>query len=160
MKRYSVITLAVLVCFVMAAAGKSPHAGLSTKDVAAVRANSDSYVRTALAEDWDAWGNTLSSDVVLMPPNQSPLVGRSAAVTWAKNFPKLTSLSSNIDEVSGRGDLAYSRGSYALAGTMSDGSSFSEKGSFLAIHHRSAAGTWPTSRLMWHADSPPATAGK
>ncbi len=48
MSRYSIIALAVLACFVVAAR-KSPHSDISATDAAAVRAQIDRYVRTALA---------------------------------------------------------------------------------------------------------------
>jgi ketosteroid isomerase-like protein len=155
MKRYLLVSLAVLACL-MVAARRSPHSDINAADAAAVRAQIDRYVRTALAADFDAWGNTLAPDVIVMPPNQAPLVGRSAAVAFGKAFPKLTSFSVSVDEVTGRRDIAYARGTYAYTATMPGGSSVSEKGSFLEIHQRTAEGTWPYTRLMWHADMPPA----
>ncbi len=155
MSRYSIIALAVLACFVVAAR-KSPHSDISATDAAAVRAQIDRYVRTALAADFDAWGNALAPDVIVMPPNQAPVVGRSAAVAFGKAYPRLTSFTVSVDEVTGRDDLAYARGTYTLTATMTGGSSVSEKGSFLEIHRRAADGTWPYTRLIWHADSPPA----
>jgi ketosteroid isomerase-like protein len=153
--RHSIIAVALLVCFGTAAAAKSPQAEISAKDVAAIKAQIDRYVRTALAADFEAWGRTLATDVVVMPPNQSPVVGRTAAVAWGNTFPRLTSLTVNADEIKGRGDLAYATGTYALSGTLTNGTTFSEKGSFLEIHRRAADGSWPYTHVIWHADAPP-----
>lgn len=131
---------------------------LPDADVAAIRANIDAYVRTALAGDWDAWGKTLATDVVYMPPNQPALLGREAVVAFGKSFPKLTRLSVTPEDVTGRGDLAYARGKYSYAATLPDGSTISESGSFLEIHRRQADGSWLYTQLIWHADSPPAPA--
>lgn len=138
-------------------AGCRPQATpeLSSADAAAVRANIDAYASAALAGDWDAWGKTLADDVVYMPPNQAPLLGRDAAVSFGKSFPKITSLTITPEDVTGRADLAYARGKYSYAATLPDGSAVSESGSFLEIHRRQADGTWLHSQVMWHADSPP-----
>lgn len=157
MNRHSIIAVVVLASFVPAAEAKSPQSAISARDVAAIKAQIDRYVRTALAADFDAWGRTLATDVVVMPPNQPAVVGRTAAVAWANTFPRLTSLTVTADEVKGRGDLAYATGTYALSGTLTNGTTFSEKGSFLEIHRRAADGSWPYTHVMWHANAPPAT---
>ena len=146
------------VCVALLALGGACRPGapaLSPPDVAAVRAGVDTYIRTALAGDWDAWGKTLATDVVYMPPNQAPLMGRDAAVAFGKAFPKLTSVTATAEEVTGRGDLAYARGKYSYAATLADGSAIRESGSFLEIHRRQADGTWLHTHVIWHADSPP-----
>ena len=142
-------------CLVSLSACQTPSAELSDADVAAVRANIAEYVRTALAGEWDAWGRTLATDVAYMPPSQAPIMGRDAAVTFGKSFPKLTSLSVSPEDVRGRGDVAYARGKYSYAATLPDGSSASESGSFLDIHRRQPDGSWLYTHAIWHSDSPP-----
>jgi ketosteroid isomerase-like protein len=127
----------------------------SDADAAAVRANIEEYRLTALAGQWDAWGATLTADVIALPPNQAPLIGREAAVAFGKAFPKLTSFTVTVDEVTGQGDLAYTRGTYAFTATTPDGASMNDGGSFLEIHRRQADGSWPYYRWIWHSDSPP-----
>lgn len=129
---------------------------LSSADVAAVRATIDTYAKTALAGDWDAWGKTLATDVVYMPPNQPPLLGRDAAVAFGKSFPKITSMSITPEDITGRADLAYVRGKYSYSAALPDGTAVSESGVFLEIHRRQADGSWPYTQAIWHADSPPA----
>jgi len=153
----SVIVLTCLV-FLAACATTKPKSALSDADVAAIRTNIDAYVKALLASDWDAWGKTLLPDVVVMPPNHAPLVGRDAAVAYIKTFPKLTALTPHPDEVTGEGDLAYVRGTYVLSMIFPNGSSASDSGSFLEIHRRQSDGTWLYSRLIWHPDAAPGAA--
>ena len=134
--------------------------GLTDRDVTAVRESMDAYVRTALAADWGAWGKLMLPDVVAMPPNHAPVVGREAAVAYGKAFPKLTKFNLTVDEITGRGDVAYARGRYSLSMLGPDGKTANEKGSFLEIHVRQSDGTWPYARFIWHSDTPPPDAPK
>lgn len=127
---------------------------LTDRDVTAVRESMDAYVRTALAADWEAWGKLMLPDVVAMPPNHATVIGREAAVAWGKAFPKLTRFNLNVEEISGRGDMAYARGRYALSMLGPDGKTMTDKGSFLEIHTRQGDGTWPYARFIWHSDTP------
>jgi ketosteroid isomerase-like protein len=127
---------------------------ITDADVAAIHVQIDKYVHAALAADWDGWGSTLTPDAVALPPNSPPLVGRAAAVAYVRAFPRLTSFTVATDEITGRGDIAFARGTYSLTATMPDGSSMNERGSFLEIHQRQADGTWPYSRLIWHSNAP------
>jgi ketosteroid isomerase-like protein len=143
----------ILGCGGGASSGVS-QADLSQADKDAVKAQIDQYRRASLAQDWDAWGNTLDPDVIVSPPNMQPLNGRAAAVAWGKAFPRITGFTVNVEEVSGHGDLAYDRGTYELKMTMPDGSPASDRGTFLEVHRRSPNGTWPYTRLMFHSTEP------
>lgn len=127
---------------------------ISDADQAAIRTNLDTYTKNGLAGDWDAWGMTLAPDVVYMPPNMSPLMGREAAVTFGRGFPKLTSLSIEPLEIDGRADIAYVRGRFAYSVTMPDGSAGGDTGSFLDVFRRQADGSWLAAQLIWHSDTP------
>ena len=142
----------VLCVFALSACSAS--SGLSQRDVTAVRESMDAYVRTSLAGDWDAWGKLVLSDVVAMPPNHAPLLGRDAAVAYVKTYPKLTKFSTNVDEITGQGDLAYARGRYSITTEAPDGKTSTERGSFIEIHRRQSDGSWPFARLIWHSDAP------
>jgi ketosteroid isomerase-like protein len=147
---------AFCVCLVSALLGSAcggASASLSDQDVAAVKAQMDKYMKTALATDWDAWGSTLTDDCVTMPPNSPPLMNRAAAVAFLKSFPKLTSFTTNTTEVSGRGDMAYAVGTFAIAFTLPGGSTTTDKGSFLDVFRKQSDGSWLFSRVMWHSDA-------
>jgi ketosteroid isomerase-like protein len=144
----------VLLCTIALAACSSASRGLTDREVTAVRESMDAYVRTTLASDWDNWGKLLLSDVVAMPPNHAPLIGREAVVAYVKTYPRITKFTITTDEITGRGDVAYARGRYSITTVTPDGKSSSEKGSFLEIHKRQSDGTWPYSRFIWHSDTP------
>lgn len=127
---------------------------LSQADRAAVQANIDSYSGTAVAANWDAWAQTITSDVFYSPPNLAPMNGREAVVTWVKTFPRIVSLTPTVEEMTGRGDMAFVRGAYTLVVELPDGSPMTEHGVFLVIHRRQPDGTWPYSSLMYHSTDP------
>lgn len=146
--------IACLVLLAMTGACKRETPDMSQADKAAVQATIDKYVQTAVTANWDAWGQTLTSDVFYSPPNLAPMNGRDAAVAWAKTFPKIMSLTSSVDEIAGRGDVAFARGSYTLTVTLPDGSPMADRGAFLGIHRRQPDGTWPYSDLIYHSTEP------
>jgi len=127
---------------------------LSAADLSAVNATRDAYRTNALAGTWDEWGKIFATNVVYMPPNMQPLMGRDAAVAFGKGFPKLTSLTLTADEVHGRGDLAIDRGRYAYSAMMPDGSTVSDSGSFVNVYRKQADGTWPYTHVIWHSNLP------
>jgi len=134
----------------------APPSDITEADVAAIRAAIDTYVSAALAGDWEKWGTVLAPDYIQMPPGQPSVVGREAAVASQKTSGKLSSFTVAVDEIAGQGNLAYARGTYAEAGTLADGSSFSDHGKWLQILRRQPDGTWLYTRLLWHSDVPPA----
>ena len=150
----NVLRVGSTLLYAIALSACSAPAGLSDRDVTAVRESMDAYVRTALASDWDGWGKLMLADVVVMPPNHAPLIGRDAAVAFGKTYPKLTKFNVNVDEITGTGDTAYSRGRYSITFLLPDGKSASEKGSFLEVHKRQSDGSWPYARVIWHSDTP------
>jgi ketosteroid isomerase-like protein len=129
-------------------------ADLTQADKDAVRAEIEKYSQAGLAADWNAWGNTLTADVVISPANVAPMTGREAAVAWVKSLPKLADFTVKIDEITGRDDVAYARGTYALALTLPNGSSAIDRGAFLEIHRRQPDGSWPYTHLMFHSTEP------
>ena len=146
--------ITTLTIFIGVTACQRQPAALSQADKDAVRAVVEKYRTTAIAGDWTTWGTTLLSDVIISPAHMAPLVGRDAAVAWGKSFPKISNLIVLVNEVSGRGDVAYARGTYVLNLALPDGSTSSEHGTFLEVHRRQADGTWPYARLSFHSIDP------
>jgi ketosteroid isomerase-like protein len=144
----------------VALAGCTPAAAeLSQGDKDAIKAQIEKYTQAGLAADWEAWGNTLAADVVLSPPNAPRVNGRAAAVEWIKTLPKLTAFKATVDDIGGRGDIAYDHGTYELTMVLPDGSTATDRGTFLEVHKRQPDGTWPYTHLMFHSTEPlPATA--
>jgi len=157
------IRVALAALLVGCAAPPSPPAQLAEADKNAIRSNLDAYTKHALAGKWDAWGMTLAPDVVYMPPNMTPLMGRDAAVTFGRGFPKLVSLTIEATDIDGRSDMAYARGRFAYAVTMSDGTAASDSGSFVDVYRKQPDGAWLAAQVIWHSNAPlpaPPTPGK
>ncbi len=153
-RRHSVT---VALAGMLVACAPSLPEGLADTDKAAIRTNLETYAKEALAGAWDAWGLTLAEDVVYMPPNMEPLMGRAAAVTFGEGFPRLTRLTVEPVDIDGRGDMAYARGRFAYAVTMPDGSTASDSGSFLDVYRRQSDGGWLASQVLWHSNVPAPT---
>ena len=143
-----------LVALAAITACQPPVSELSEADKAAVQATIEKYRVAAVAAKWDEWGTTLTDDISYSPPNMAVMKGRAAVVAWAKTFPKIVNLAPKIDEISGRGDLAYVIGTYTLDVTLPDGKPMTEHGSFMEIHRRQADGSWPYTRLQYHSTDP------
>ncbi len=127
---------------------------LSQADKTAVKAEIERYRQAVLAGDWSAWGSTLMPDVFFSPPHMAPVTSRDAAIAWAKGLPRITSFTVNVEDVGGRGDLAYARGSYAFTVTPPNGAPTTERGIFLELHRRQADGTWPYTHAVFHSTDP------
>jgi len=156
MRRPNAFFASAAVVMLAACQGGQVSSKLSTQDIDAIRAVQDAYVKAALAADWDKWGETLTTDVVMLPPNQVSLEGREAAIAWGRQFPKLTSFTAPPTEIDGRGDIAYSVGRYSYEATTSDGSTLAEQGPFLNILRKDADGAWRYSRSLWNSSGGPA----
>ena len=155
-QRLTACLLVAVVGGCTAGASKSDMAAFTAADSTAVRAGADKWVSTILARDFDGWGSNVSSDVVLYPPNSKPVTGRDAAVAFVKAYPVISKFDITVDEITGRGDVAYDRGTYTLQGKLPDGTPMSDTGSFFTVYHRAADGSWPHSRVMWVSHLPPA----
>ena len=129
-------------------------ASLSEADVSDINAIIDRWVNDFLTNNRDDLANIITADMVLLPPNTAPLVGRAAAMEYMKAYPAITRFTVTKDEVAGRGDLAYVRGTYSIDVTLPDNSPGHEQGTYIEIHRKQQDGTWPYSRLIWHSSEP------
>lgn len=125
-------------------------------DSTGVRASADKWVSTILAKDFDGWGTSVTSDVVMYPPNSKPVVGRDAAVAFVRSYPPIEQFAINVDEVTGRGDVAYDRGTFTLQAKLPNGAQISDTGSFFSVFRRQPDGGWQHSRVMWTSHIPAA----
>ena len=123
-------------------------------DSAAVRASADKWVSTLLAKDFAGWGTSVTSDVVMYPPNSKPIVGREAGIAFVTAYPPMESFTISVDEVTGRGDVAYDRGTFSIRAKLPDGTTMSDSGSFVSVFRRQDDGGWQHSRVMWTTHAP------
>ena len=63
--------------------------GLSPEDRDALQAYIDEYVSQCLDRDWDALVERLTDDVVLLPPDESAVIGEAAAAVFLRPFLSL-----------------------------------------------------------------------
>jgi ketosteroid isomerase-like protein len=143
---------------VLGACAPAP-ATLSEKDVADIKGMVTRWTDDFVANKRDDLANIITADMVLLPPNAGPLVGRDAAMAYIRTYPTITGFTATADEVVGLGDLAYVRGTYSIDLVLPDKTTAHDQGTYLEIHRKQADGTWPYSRLSWHSSQPaPATA--
>jgi ketosteroid isomerase-like protein len=88
-------------------------ADLSADDVAAIQGSLDAVVEGELAGDWEAVSEAFADDAVFMMPNTPSVEGKAAwlQVVEAMSY-NITDLTVEVDDIEGRGDLAYVRGTY------------------------------------------------
>jgi uncharacterized protein (TIGR02246 family) len=126
---------------------------LSAADDVAIRAVSDRFREAMLARDLDSLVLLYVEDAVLMPPHQPAVRGRAAIRHWAEQFPRASRFEITIDEIDGRGDLAYVRGSYSATLHPDGGPEPVESvGKFLEIRKRQDDGSWPFVNDIFNSD--------
>ncbi len=129
-------------------------AGLSEKEVKAVKAANQAYVDAWLANDPEAVMSTLADDAVLIPHHGvDPVVGAEAIREFW--FPpgspstKVTHMVNTITEVQGSGPFAFVWGRSELAFTY-EGTSYRNRGNYLAVLKKGEDGRWRIARRIWN----------
>ena len=126
---------------------------LSAEDVEAIRGGSEQFTRFMLARDFDALVRLYAEDAVFMPPHRPAVKGRLALRDWLGAFPKVTRFTFTLDDIDGRGDLAYVRGSYSMTlhpegapGPVGDA------GKFVEIRKKQPDGSWLLAADIFNSD--------
>jgi ketosteroid isomerase-like protein len=135
-------------------------AGLSAEDEAALRAVDSAWARAVTAGDGNAVGALYASNATLLPPMESSVEGEAAKKYWA-DFINAFSASAELTTkaVEGRGDLAYSVGTYRLTLTPKKAGAKAlptEEGKYLEVLKKQADGSWKIVHDMWSPNAPPA----
>ena len=147
-----IATLLVLVS--LAACQPSGPAALSEEDIAAIEATSEAFLKGVRARDWAAVAATYTDDAVLMPPNGPSVEGRANIQTFFESFPPLSEFNLSNVETTGRGDLAYVRGTYKMTIAPEGRDTFGDSGKYLEIRRKQADGSWLIARDMFSSDLP------
>ena len=132
-------------------------------DDAAARAALDSASQAldeALEKD-DADGVMahVAEDVVMMPPGEAPVLGKTAMQAWYEGFLagyKTVALAFTEREVMVDGDLGVVLGhhEWTLA-PRAGGDPFTDVGSYLQVWRRQPDGRWLFAREIWNSSAPP-----
>lgn len=134
-------------------------AGLSAEDEKAVRAVDAEFARAASAGDGNAIGALYASDVTLLPPLESIVQGGEAAKKYWTGFTNAFSGPAELTTtaVEGRGDLAYSVGTYRMTLTPKQPGAKplpTDEGKYLEVLKKQSDGSWKIVYDMWSSNAP------
>ena len=153
---YLVVAALTLAC----SRAESPQTGTPN---AGARAAVDSAANRLLAalrtDSPDSLLALVSDDVIIMPPNEAVLNGKSAVRTWYEAFVKqmhTTSLTISNRELLLGGDYATEIAQFEWKLTSVEGGPpVTDRGSYMQVWHRQADGRWLFSREVWNSMAPP-----
>ena len=113
---------------------------LSPADMAAIRATSDRWVAAVRAGRWEDAAATFTEDGILWFPDAA-FEGRAAILKYFETMqPWSTTRTLHIDEICGRGDMAFVAGHSTI--TPDGGGAPVVVGRYLDIRLRQADGSW------------------
>ena len=98
------------------------------------------------------------SDLVVMPPNEPPIVGKAALRSW---FLRVTDqfsidLDFSVEEVRVTGDWAFERFSFRRTTTPTGGGDpTTARGKGIHVFRRQSDGSWKIARDIWNSDEVP-----
>ena len=117
-----------------------PSAELSQADLTAIRATSDRWMEAVRAGRWQDVAATFTEDAVLQFPDRV-FTGRAAIQGFFETMPPFDSTRTlHIDEIRGRGDMAYVMGHSTVV--PPSGGTPVVVGRYLDIRLRQPDGTW------------------
>lgn len=149
--------LAIAGAVVLMAAGVS--AQQKGADEAAIAKLRTAYQTAASAQDAAGMAKLFAPDGVEMPPNAPAAAGRAAIEAFHKGFAKqwmqhgmtITATATKV-----MGDTAYDIGTYKQQ-IMSNatGGIVDDKGKYVVLLKKDAAGNWAISHAIYNSDNPP-----
>jgi ketosteroid isomerase-like protein len=142
-------------------ARKAPGGAVLTDlDRAAILRVDSSFALAANTGSLDSVTAVYTEDASLMPPGEPAVTGReSIRQYWGRVMDQYTlRYELGMDELEGRGDLAYQRGHYKLTASpkAKGASAMSDRGKFVTVYRRGATGAWGVVIDMYNSDLPPA----
>ncbi len=128
---------------------------LPEEDIAAIRANTDTYVELTLAGDFASVAALFTENAVMLPPTESMVQGRPAILAYLEAYPTITEFQATVEEVGGQGSMGFSRGTYSLTATVEGmPDPIQDTGKWLTIVEKQPDGSWLTTTQIWNSDSP------
>ena len=145
--------LTVLGCAIVAC--QPAPAKLSEADIAAIRAQVDSFVANALARRDSANAAQFTANGAILPPNGPAAEGTAAIRAWMAAFPPMTEFKAQVVDIDGVGDLAYVRGTYALTIAAAGRTpAMPDHGKWLEVLRRQSDGRWLVAYDIFNSDVP------
>jgi uncharacterized protein (TIGR02246 family) len=147
--------MAVLLALSCVAAGCKQTGSFLQADQAALRTDTEQWNRLANAADWARLAALYTDNAVLLPPNGAMVRGRASIQTWMAAFPKIQTISAQVQEIDGRGDLAYVRGTYTLnLAQQGEVPPVKDVGKYVEIHRKQPDGSWSIALDIFNSDVP------
>jgi uncharacterized protein (TIGR02246 family) len=136
-------------------------AGLTAKDEAAVRAIDAAWSQAFSAGDGNALAALYTTDATLLPPNE-PIQQGEVAKQYLVGFTKGYSGTFEFTPtaVEGRGDLAYTVGTYRATMTERKAGAKpfpTEEGKYITVVKKQPDGSWRMVYDMWSVNTPAGT---
>lgn len=130
-------------------------AALSEQDITAIEESTDAFAQASLEKNWNAVAQLYTEDAMFMPPNRAAVEGRTAIEEWLEDSPPMTDFKLNTEEIDGRGDLAFVRGTYSMA-FVPEGASepVQDNGKYIEIRRKQPDGSWLIARDIFNSDLP------
>jgi ketosteroid isomerase-like protein len=122
----------------------------------------EKFVAAFRAGDTATLVSLLTSDVVFLPPNEAPVIGKASAKAWLERFFSTLKVidfgvltSEQQREVIVSGDLSVECGAFKWSiAPIAGGEAIHEEGKFVAIWRREPDGTWRILRDIWNSNKP------
>jgi ketosteroid isomerase-like protein len=129
--------------------------GLSREDIATLRAGPKRFRELVLKRDFASLVKTYARDAVLLPDGGPAMKGHAKIRSFFDGLPPVTLFQLVVEEIDGRGDLAYVRGTYTM-GLKPPGAkkAIKDTGKWLEIHRRRRDGSWPTAVDIFNSNIP------
>ena len=124
--------------------------GLSSPDVAAIRALIEPWTNACVRRDWDTLLGMCTDDVIFLPPNK-PAVQNSGVRQWLDDFPTIKAMAWDIDHIEGVIGLACLRGWVKMTLDVS-GQEVLFNGKYTDICRKQADGSWRFALVIWNSN--------
>ncbi len=141
----------------LACGGQQPPASTQA-DVEAITRINEAWTAAIKAGNADQMVAPLTTDGMLLPPNEPATTGLDAARAWSDRMVSqltFTEATAVIDEVVVAGDWAFTRGTFH--GTFqpkTGGAVMSDVTKYILIWQRQSDGSWKIARDIWNSNNP------
>ena len=153
MKKRLILILGTVMCLVLSVGCQGP-AGLSEADRTAIRQGDENYAKLLNARDFKGVAALYAEDAIELPPNEAAVQGRAAIQASLETFPPISNFQVQILEIEGRGDLAYSRGTYSMTVAPAGVAPIEDRGKYIEIWRKQADESWKILRDIFNSDLP------
>ena len=135
---------------------------ISPSDIAAIGVVRDAWLRAINSDDVEALADAATDDLIALPPNEPPLVGREANRQWHRTriAQFKTRLTMTTTELAGGGVWAFEQIAFTIELTpRAGGAPIVDGGNCLWQWQRQTDGSWKVARAIWNSDTPLAGSG-